>query len=93
MPYVKAEDVLPADLLKEIQKYVHGSLIYVPRAGDGKAEWGDKSGAREHFDRRNAAIREAKRAGATIRELAGEYHLSEDGIRKVLYGMPKSRAS
>lgn len=31
MSYVNADDVLPKDLIGEIQKYVDGQLIYIPR--------------------------------------------------------------
>ena len=85
MPYLNADGVLPPELLSEIQKYVQGALVYVPRQGPERLGWGRKNGARDELDRRNAAIREAKACGRTIDELADEYCLSADGIRKILY--------
>ena len=31
MSYVNAEEVLPEDLIREIQKYVDGKVLYIPR--------------------------------------------------------------
>jgi hypothetical protein len=86
MPYMKANELLPPDLLREVQKYVQGSLMYIPRAAESRLGWGEVSGARENFDRRNAAIRCAKASGKRIDDLAEEFGLSSDGIRKILYG-------
>jgi hypothetical protein len=86
MPYINADGLLPPELLREVQKYVQGSLMYIPRSGDQKLGWGARSGAREHFDQRNAAIKTAKARGRRIDDLAEEYGLSSDGIRKILYG-------
>ena len=30
MSYIKAEDILPRELLETIQQYVDGQLIYIP---------------------------------------------------------------
>lgn len=87
MSYINAEGLLPPELLLEVQSYVQGSLVYIPRSCDSvRLSWGERSGARESLDRRNAAIREAKRRGRSIDELADDYGLSPGGIRKVLYG-------
>lgn len=85
MPYINADNLLPPELLQEVQKYVQGSLLYIPRPDSQKMGWGSKSGARELFDRRNEAIRSAKAQGMRIDDLAEEYGLSSDGIRKILY--------
>lgn len=91
MPYLNADELLPPELLREVQTYVQGTLVYIPREGGGKRLcWGARSGARERLDKRNAAIREAKAAGRRIEDLAEEYCLSPGGIRKVLYGVPRS---
>lgn len=91
MPYIKANELLPPELLQEVQKYVQGSLMYIPRAAENRMGWGELSGARENFDRRNAAIRTAKAEGKRIDDLAEEFGLSSDGIRKILYGNSSER--
>jgi hypothetical protein len=85
MSYIKADQMLPPDLLREVQKYVQGSLMYVPRETNVRQAWGSRSGARASLDSRNAAIRTAKASGKRIDDLADEYGLSPDGIRKILY--------
>lgn len=90
MPYLKGEEALPAELLAEIQKYVQGTLVYIPRQGRARLGWGRRNGAREALDRRDAAIREAAARGVGLDQLADEYSLSTDAIRKVLYRKPKA---
>lgn len=85
MSYINADQLLPPDLLREIQKYVQGSLVYIPRQPENHLGWGSKNGTRASLDRRNAAIREEKQRGRGIEELADAYGISPDGIRKILY--------
>lgn len=53
MSYKNAEDVLPTELIREIQKYVDGEVIYIPRKSDKKRSWGDKNGTRDKLTKRN----------------------------------------
>ena len=84
MRYRNASDIFPDKLLKEIQKYSTGELIYIPEKNE-KKQWGEKSGARDYYVKRNAEIRRKYREGKTIMELAEEYGLSRDTIRRILY--------
>ena len=84
MRYRNASEIFPDELLKEIQKYSSGELIYIPEKSE-KKEWGAKSGARNYYVERNAEIRRKHREGKTILELAEEYGLSRDTIRRILY--------
>lgn len=84
MRYRNASDIFPDELLKEIQKYSAGELIYIPESAE-KKEWGSKSGARAYYIKRNAEIRRKYREGASIQELSEEYGLSHDTIRRILY--------
>jgi len=84
MPYIKAEGTLPPDLLREVQKYVQGALLYIPRPGAQRRGWGRLNGAREALDRRDAAIREARARGHSLEDLAAAEGLSVDAIRKIL---------
>lgn len=85
MPYTNAEEVLPPELLNEVQKYIQGEQIYIPRPGDVRLGWGVKNGTRQMLERRNLEIRQLKRTGCTILELADRFNLSPDSIRKILY--------
>lgn len=84
MNYKKGSEVLPARLLKEIQEYVEGSLLYIPKK-TSKAGWGSISGARQLIDRRNSAINTLFERGVSIADLAEQYHLGEDTVRKIVY--------
>lgn len=84
MNYKKGSDVLPARLLKEIQEYVEGTLVYIPKK-TSRAGWGSISGARQLIDRRNSTINTLFERGVSIADLAEQYHLSEDTVRKIIY--------
>lgn len=84
MRYRNASDIFPDELLKEMQKYSSGELIYIPES-DKRKDWGEKSGARGYYIARNAEIRRKRQDGKSILELAEEYGLSHDTIRRILY--------
>lgn len=86
MPYTNAANVLPPDLVAAIQKYVDGELLYIPKRSDIRLAWGARSGSRSLLQQRNLQIRQAFRAGRSPSDLAGQYHLSEDSIRKIVFG-------
>ena len=85
MRYRNASDIFPDELLKEIQKYSAGEMIYIPEQSNNKKGWGEKSGARDYYVTRNAEIRSKYKEGKSIQELSEEYGLSHDTIRRILY--------
>lgn len=85
MKYVKAESVLPQSLLNEVQKYVQGETLYIPKPKAEYHKWGSRSGSRKAIDERNAVIKESFLGGKTVDELADEYYLSVETIKKVVY--------
>ncbi|WP_042349858.1 CD3324 family protein [Bacillus massiliigorillae] len=85
MAYVKATAILPEKLISEIQKYVHGETIYIPKLETTHQKWGTRSGSRKLIDERNVTIKEAFKSGITIDQLAEEYHLSIETIKKIVY--------
>lgn len=85
MSYKKADTVLPKELLDEIQKYVQGEYLYIPKSEGTKKGWGVKSGAREELVRRNNEIRKSFKEGASIDDLAEAYYLSFNTIKKIVY--------
>ncbi len=84
MRYRNASDIFPDELLKEIQKYSSGEMIYIPERSR-KKKWGEKTGAREYYVARNSEIRSKYGEGRSIQELSEEYSLSHDTIRRILY--------
>ncbi len=84
MKYINGKDVLPEKLLQQLQIYAQGNLLYIPRQENCRAGWGAVNGTRQMIKVRNMEICKMYMEGATIIELAEQYHLSEDSIRKVL---------
>jgi Mor family transcriptional regulator len=85
LKYVKASTVLPENLIMEIQKYVQGETIYIPKPRNNHQKWGTRSGGRKYIDQRNAMIKKAFKNGTTIDQLADEYFLSIETIKKIVY--------
>ena len=84
MKYKNAQDILPDRLLRELQQYISGEVLYIPQV-QSKKSWGETSGAREYYKRRNEEIRARHQAGVKVENLAEAYHLSADSIRKILH--------
>lgn len=85
MSYINAEKVLPAWLVDEIRSYTGDGLIYIPPDRTIRREWGSRSGAKQMLEARNNEIRIRKSKGVTVSQLADEYNLSEDTIKRILY--------
>ena len=85
MKYRKASEIFPDELLKEIQKYSSGELVYIPKA-QKRRNWGYDSCAKAFYVQRNEEIRNKYFHGKiSMERLAGEYHLSIETIRKIIY--------
>lgn len=85
MRYVKVETILPDNLIREIQKYIQGEYIYIPSENTGRKRWGERSGNRELLKKRNEEICNKHKSGYTISDLAKEFFLSIDSIKKIVY--------
>ena len=82
MSYIKAENVLPQELIETIQQYVDGKSIYIPCKE--KQEWGSTTSAKLFFRERNERIYETYKGGMGLRELALRFSLSEKSIQRIL---------
>lgn len=85
MSYVNAEKILPDSLVKEIQKYIQGGYVYIPSHPGKRKKWGENSGNREYIKNRNKTIHNKYRNGYTMKNLAEEFFLSVDSIKKIVY--------
>jgi len=85
MKYVNADLILPERLVKEIQKYIAGGMIYVPKPRGEREGWGVHSGSRKDINQRNHLIRQKFLEGAAINQLADHYFLSAESIKKIVY--------
>lgn len=86
MSYINANLVLPRELIKEIQKYVNGVNLYIPKVPEEK---GACSCYRREISSRNEEIYGRFLQGEKVSELAAEYFLSEKSIYRILGGMRK----
>ncbi|MCZ8523650.1 MULTISPECIES: CD3324 family protein [Paenibacillus] len=84
MGYKNGKDILPASLLKQLQDYIQGEIIYVPKKEQTRAGWGENNGTRQSIQRRNHEIFRLYENGLSVSELIGQFHLSEDSIRKII---------
>ncbi|UNK16106.1 hypothetical protein MNQ98_16350 [Paenibacillus sp. N3/727] len=89
MKYTNAEAILPEDLLKEVQKYVQGRMVYIPNSEGSRKKWGEKSGSRNYLNLRNGHIRQKFNEGSTIDQLSELFSLSHDSIKKIVYSKNK----
>lgn len=53
MKYINAIEILPESLIKEIQKYIAGEILYIPQPEGLKNSWGSKSGTKQEIINRN----------------------------------------
>lgn len=87
MGYIKAEEILPDEIIKMIQQYVDGANIYIPRRDDKRAGWGQINLAKERIYARDMNIYMEYNHGITVAELAERYYLSEKSIWRILRKM------
>ena len=84
MSYKNGKELLPVRLLKEIQEYIQGELIYIPREENVRKAWGTGTGTREYMNTRNDEIYIKYKNGANIDFLMAAYNLCEDSIIKIV---------
>lgn len=85
MKYVNAAEILPEKLLRELQIYIDGDILYIPKAS-GKKEWGAVSGSRTFYQERNKEIQRLYKEGCSLDALSKRYNLASSTIRKIIYG-------
>lgn len=84
MKYVNAKDILPEDMLKQLQTYAAGTLLYVPKEGEEKS-WGEASGYRTYLLKRNRMILNFFQYGVSLDEIADVFGLSKETVKKIVY--------
>ena len=84
MSYIKAEEILPEELIRQIQKYVDGVYIYIPRKPGTRHAWGQETDYKAELKVRNDRIRSDYAAGTSVAALSRRYHLSEKSIHRIL---------
>ncbi len=87
MSYKRADDILPESILENLQKYVSGEMIYVPKKKECRKRWGSDTGANEKLRLRNERIFDQYQKGISTKELAQRYYLTEKSIQRILRNM------
>ncbi len=93
MSYKKAAYALPDTLLAQVQKYVDGECIYIPRKPDHKKRWGDGTSTRDELLKRNRLIYADYVAGNNGQELSQKFFLSLKSIQRIIRDQKKSNST
>lgn len=84
MGYVKAGDVLPPEIIEQIQQYVDGKILYIPKKTEKKSAWGNGTSTKAELAERNARIYAEFLNGASVSALAKDYFLVEKSIQRII---------
>ena len=87
--YKNGKEILPEELLRQVQQYIQGDLIYIPIGEAKRKAWGENNGTREEIKKRNEDIFNKYVMGNSFEKLADLYCLSEESIRKIVYKTSK----
>lgn len=91
MGYIRAEEILPMEIIELIQQYVDGENIYIPRRSENRQKWGQNTCIKQELSMRNEQIYEAYRNGMKMPELAVRFFLSEKSIQRIVREMKKMK--
>lgn len=84
MAYQNAFELLPEEIVKEIQKYVNGTILYIPKKPQERLPWGSKTASKEMLMQRNQQIYQEYLMGKSTRELADNYYLDIKSIQRII---------
>lgn len=84
MSYIKADNILPIELVELIQTYIDGEYIYIPRKEENKKTWGSRTNTRKELDLRDSNIYKDYLDGMVIDTLAERYYLSSKSIQRIV---------
>lgn len=82
MSYIRAEEILPKELIETIQQYIDGNCIYIP--SKEKKCWGSNTKTKDYYEKRNREIFDKYQSGVEIQLLAKEYCLSDKSIQRII---------
>lgn len=88
MSYINAKYVLPKELIKEIQKYVNGVNLYIPKIPEANSIC---SSYKLELYRRNQEIYKQFLQGEKVSKLAAKYYLSNKSIYRILGEIKKEK--
>lgn len=89
MSYIKANDVLPEEVLDLIQKYIEGEYIYIPKKKCNRKAWGENTKSKKETVDRNSCIYKKHLEGLSIKTLSGMYFLSTKSVQRIISKIKK----
>lgn len=92
MRYLKAQNVLPKEVIAIIQEFIDGEFVYIPRKDGEQRSWGEKNGTKDSLKKRNNQIFNEYMVCTTVADLSQSYYLSEQSIRRII-SQEKSQCS
>ena len=84
MGYMRAEDILPKEVLELVQQYTDGQTIYIPRKSECHKSWGAGTETKKELMIRNKQMYEEYQAGVPITELSERYFLTEKSVQRII---------
>ncbi len=90
MSYIKANNILPDELVELIQEYIDGEYIYIPKKESNKKSWGSNTSTKQELKYRNDNIYSDYVNGFKMDELTAKYFLSIKSIQRIIYDKRKS---
>jgi Mor family transcriptional regulator len=84
MGYNKGARILPSELIEQIQEYVDGEAVYIPRKSTKRKRWGESTDAADTLKKRNEEIYQRYKRGTSVKALSEQYYISTQGIYKII---------
>lgn len=84
MSYKNSIDLLPKELIEQVQQYVEGKVIYIPKKQENKKSWGENTDTKQFLASRNSQIYFDYKSGMNIQGLSEKYFLTEKSIQRIL---------
>ena len=79
MSYQNSIDLLPKELIEQVQEYIDGKVIYIP-----KKQEGENTNTKQVLASRNSQICINFQNGMSIKQLSEKYFLTEKSIQRIL---------
>lgn len=84
MSYQNAKDILPKEIVAQIQQYIQGGIIYIPKKTQNKKGWGENTDTLQTLKIRNQQIYKEYQTGMSIFQLSQKYFLVERSIQRII---------
>ena len=84
MGYPKIYEILTKEIILQIQDYIEGAVIYIPKRSENKKLWGDGTDTKEILSIRNKKLYCDYCNGVSVHQLAQKYFLAEKSVQRII---------